>query len=49
VQLEGLSTHSREAFAEEFDSVREIPDLAGNVRKHGNRYYGITFVDRKVA
>jgi len=32
-------------FAEEFDRVREMPELAGKIRKFGNRYYGMTLVE----
>ena len=39
----------REAFASEFDRVRELPQLEGKIRKFGNRYYGIRLIDRKVA
>jgi hypothetical protein len=41
----GLTSVSAEAFRDEFDNVREIPELAGNIRKQGNRYFGITLVD----
>jgi hypothetical protein len=37
----GLSASSQEAFAEEFDRVREIPELAGGIDRRGDRYYGI--------
>ena len=40
-----LSAAPEEAFAEEFDRVREIPELAGNIEKRGNRYYGIALAD----
>ena len=40
-----LTAASMEAFAEEFDRVREVPELAGNIKKRGNRYYGIKLVD----
>jgi|KBSSwiStaDraftv2_1062776.scaffolds.fasta_scaffold100575_5 hypothetical protein len=43
-----LTTASMEAFADEFDRVREIPELAGNIRKRGNRYYGIKLADTTV-
>jgi len=36
-------------FADEFDRVREVPQLAGKIRKFGSRYYGIGLVDRKIA
>ena len=32
---------SRDAFAEELDQLRAVPELAGKIRKTGNRYYGI--------
>jgi hypothetical protein len=38
-----------EEFAETFDRMREIPEVAGNITKRGNRYYGIKLVDTKVA
>jgi hypothetical protein len=40
---------SRDAFAIEFDRMREVPQLEGKIRKFGNRYYGIRLIDRKVA
>jgi hypothetical protein len=36
---------SVDAFADELDRVREIPELGGNIRKRGARYYGITVGD----
>jgi hypothetical protein len=33
-----------QAFGNEFDRVREMPELAGKIRKFGNRYYGIRLV-----
>ena len=36
-------------FADEFDRVREVPQLTGKIRKFSNRYYGIGLVDRKIA
>jgi hypothetical protein len=44
-----LSAVSADAFRDEFDNVREIPELAGNIRKQGNRYYGIALVDTNVS
>ncbi len=44
----GLRSYPREAFAIEFDQVRELPQLDGKIRKFGNRYYGIRLVDGKV-
>lgn len=38
----------REAFAVEFDRVREVPQLEGKIRKFGSRYYGIRLSDNKV-
>jgi hypothetical protein len=38
-----------EAFAEMFDHMREIPEVVRNIKKFGNRYYGIKLVDTKVA
>jgi len=38
-----------EEFAETFDRMREMPEVAGNIKKSGNRYYGIKLVDTKVA
>jgi hypothetical protein len=31
-------------FQADLDRVRELPELAGKVRKFGDRYYGITLV-----
>lgn len=45
----GLQTITIDAFANEFDRVREVPQLDGKIRKFGNRYYGIGLVDRKIA
>jgi hypothetical protein len=36
-------------FQREFDRVRELPDLAGKIRKFGDRYYGIALVEQTVA
>jgi hypothetical protein len=33
-----------EVFADAFDRVREMPELAGKIRKFGNRYYGLRLV-----
>ena len=38
-----------DAFGEEFDRVREVPELAGKIRKFGNRYYGIRLVASNIA
>ena len=45
----GLQPLSRQGFADEFDRVREVPQLEGKIRKFGSRYYGIRLVDRKIA
>ena len=45
----GLQPLSRQGFADEFDRVREVPQLEGKIRKFGSRYYGIRLVDSKVA
>jgi hypothetical protein len=36
-------------FQDEFDRVRAVPELAGKIRKFGNRYYGIRLVGSNVA
>lgn len=33
-------------FEDEFDRVRGLPDLAGKIRKFGDRYYGVALVRR---
>jgi hypothetical protein len=38
-----------DAFGEEFDRVREVPELAGKIRKFGSRYYGIRLVASNIA
>ena len=43
-----LHALSREAFANGFDRVRELPALAGKIRKVGRRYYGICLRGREV-
>ena len=45
----GLQPTSLDVFKSEFDRVREVPQLAGQIRKFGSRYYGIGLVDRKIA
>jgi len=35
-------------FAQEFDRVRDMPELAGKIRKFGNRYYGMALVEHVV-
>lgn len=39
-----LQARGLDAFADEFDRVREAPQLAGKIRKFGERYYGIRLV-----
>jgi hypothetical protein len=41
----GLVASSQGTFAEEFDLLREDPELAGNIEKRGDRYYGIKLVE----
>jgi len=45
----GVRAAALDGFASEFDRVREVPQLAGKIRKFGSRYYGIGLVDRKIA
>jgi cell division protein FtsB len=45
----GKNVSATSAFSEEFDSVRAVPELAGKIRKFGNRYYGIRLVGSNVA
>jgi len=33
----------------QFDQVREVPELAGKIRKFGSRYYGIRLLQQKIA
>ena len=35
-------------FVNEFDRMREVPQLVGKIRKFGNRYYGIRLVTSNV-
>jgi hypothetical protein len=44
-----MSAAKCDAFGEEFDRVREVPELAGKIRKFGNRYYGIRLVASNIA
>jgi hypothetical protein len=44
-----LRALSLETFVDEFDRVRESPQLAGKIKKFGTRYFGIAFVDKKIA
>lgn len=37
------------AFECAFDAVRDVPELAGKIRKFGNRYYGIGLVQPRLA
>ena len=46
---QGLQASSASAFTDEFDRMRELPELAGKIRKFGSRYYGIQLIDRKIA
>jgi hypothetical protein len=46
---ESLEAIPVDAFTEEFDRLREIPELSGNIQKIGNRYYGIKLRNSKVA
>ena len=41
---ENLRALSLELFVEEFDEIRESPQLAGKIKKFGTRYFGIAFV-----
>jgi hypothetical protein len=43
-----LRSLSLEAFGNEFDRVRELPQLEGKIRKFGSRYYGIRLVESNV-
>ena len=45
----GLNSNSARAFANEFDRMRELPELGGRIRRFGSRYYGIRLTDRKIA
>jgi hypothetical protein len=36
-----MEASSERVFAEELDRLRGIPEIAGNIKKRGNRYYGI--------
>jgi hypothetical protein len=42
----GKNSVSAIAFEEAFDRARELPELAGKIRKFGKRYYGIGLVRR---
>lgn len=45
----GLRATALDEFANEFDRVREVPQLAGKIRKFGNRYYGIQLANSNMA
>jgi hypothetical protein len=40
---------SQQEFVDEFDRVRESPQLAGKIKKFGLRYFGIAFVESNLA
>ena len=40
----GLRPGSVAEFEAEFDRLRDLPDLAGKIRKFGDRYYGVGLV-----
>jgi hypothetical protein len=44
-----LQAMDADAFADAFDRLRELPEIAGNVRKLGSRYHGIALADAKIA
>jgi hypothetical protein len=44
-----VTATTADAFAQEFDRVREVPELAGKIRKFGRRYYGIRLVASSIA
>ena len=44
---QSLRPLSQEEFVDEFDRVRQSPQLAGKIKKFGSRYFGIAFVERK--
>jgi hypothetical protein len=44
-----MSAAKCDAFGDEFDRVREVPELAGKIRKFGSRYYGIRLVASNIA
>ena len=43
---QGLRARSISLFENEFDHVRGLPELAGKIRKFGNRYYGLGLLRR---
>lgn len=40
----GVLLHALDAFTDEFDRMRTLPELATKIRKFGNRYYGLRLV-----
>ena len=44
----GLHATALNEFANEFDRVREVPQLQGKIRKFGTRYYGVSLVTSNV-
>jgi hypothetical protein len=44
-----LQAMAMDAFAQAFERLRDVPELAGNIKKFGGRYYGIKLADTKVA
>lgn len=44
----GLRAGSVAFFEAEFDRLRDLPDLAGKIRKFADRYYGVGLVRRKL-
>lgn len=41
----GVHPNDAAAFASAFDAVRDMPELAGKIRRFGTRYYGIRLAD----
>ena len=44
----GFAALASAAFAEEFDRLRERPEVAGKIRKFASRYYGLRLVGKPV-
>jgi hypothetical protein len=44
-----MSAAKCDVFGEEFDRVRDVPELAGKIRKFGSRYYGIRLIASNIA
>jgi hypothetical protein len=44
----GFAALASTAFAEEFDRLRERPEVAGKIRKFASRYYGIRLIGNPV-